>query len=189
MIGGHAHLTIWNSSESHAAMRSLKRSLVLQVVLILCIRHDRVKSTHETAVQYACEVLGSDRSTAPTNIPWEFGLIFRSCHCAEWINECLQSYFHLFEIFLWPRSQNLIIVGEDVGGKEKVKHKETQFTRWGEWHGKQNNGENELEERKRWDVRERFLQNIRIIINLFTSLLGEVLLHIITTAPAACDDL
>lgn len=56
--------------------------------------------------------------------------------------------FHLAEI------HNLIVVGEDVlcqrqKKKMRVKHREAQFTCWGEWHEKQNNGGNELEERKR----------------------------------------
>lgn len=32
---------------------------------------------------------------------------------------------------------------------KKEKHGETRFSHWGEWQGKQNNGGDELEERKR----------------------------------------
>lgn len=106
----------------------LKISLQLQVVLTLCIKHDRVKSNHETAVQYACDLIRSGlvfrQQTAPTNIPWKFGSIFRSCHCAKWINSNMSTVllpfvlnFHLAEI------HNLIIVGEDVLCQRQKKRK------------------------------------------------------------------
>lgn len=112
----------------------LKISLQLQVVLTLCIKHDRVKSNHETAVQYACDLIRSGlvfrQQTAPTNIPWKFGSIFRSCHCAKWINSNMSTVllpfvlnFHLAEI------HNLIIVGEDVSCQRQKKENEGETQR------------------------------------------------------------